>query len=485
MKLIPALKLLKHKRTKIIATVGPASSDETILHQLISKGVNVFRLNMSHGEHSGHKENYDRIRRVAADCGQHIAILADLCGPKIRTGKFKNGAMTLVQGSEVVVTMRDVLGEQGTICSQYKSLAQDVSEGNRIFLADGVMELKVLRVEGTEVYCQVVQGGVLGDHKGINLPDASVSAPSMTEKDFRDAEFAIGLGVDFLALSFVRHAEDVTSLRSWLTDKGSNIAIISKIERPEALEDACEIIQASDAIMVARGDLGVELPPEQVPVAQQMLIDEARKQNKPVIVATQILESMIENARPTRAEATDIFHSVSSSADAVMLSGETAVGAHPVAAVEIMSRVIRNAEAYLWQNNAFATASLAQENIQDVLMFGDAVARSTALLSRDLMVRGIVVISSSGTTSATVSSARPEAPVLAVAMDAAICRKMNLDWGVIPVLVTEDEMSDLIALSKDVVKRFDLASEGDSVLLVQGFNHDESLSHPSITALKV
>ncbi|MDX8387778.1 MAG: pyruvate kinase [Ghiorsea sp.] len=485
MKLIPALKLLKHKRTKIIATIGPASSDESIMRQLIEKGVNVFRLNMSHGEHHGHKENYERIRKVAQSCGKHIAILADLCGPKIRTGVFKNGSITLEQGHEVVVTMRDVVGEQGIICSQYKSLAQDVKVGNRIFLADGVMELEILRVEGTEVYCLVKEGGVLGDHKGINLPDASVSAPSMTEKDFKDAEFAVGLGVDFLALSFVRHADDVKSLRQWLEARGKNTSIISKIERPEALDDACDIIAASDAIMVARGDLGVELPPEQVPVAQQMLIDEARRQNRPVIVATQILESMIENARPTRAETTDIFHSVSSSTDAVMLSGETAVGAHPVAAVEIMSKVIYNAEAYLWKNSAFASSALAQDNQQDVFMFGDAVARSTALLSRDLMVRGIIVISSSGATSATVSSARPEAPVLGVATQAATCRKMNLFWGVIPVLVEAEAMEDNIKLSKDVVAKHNLASKGDSILLVQGFNHNEELSHPSITVLKV
>jgi len=485
MKVVPALTLLKHKRTKIIATIGPASSSEAVIQDLIHQGVDVFRLNMSHGTHQEHKTHYQRIRKLAAACDKHIAILADLCGPKIRTGTFKGGSITLEKGATVTVTMRDVQGEHGLICSQYKKLAQDVQPEQRIFLADGVMELKVLSIDGTDVLCEVVQGGKLGNHKGINLPDATVSAPSMTDKDYQDAEFATDLGVDFLALSFVRYATDVHELRAWLDKKGVHTSIISKIERPEALEDAEAIIQASDVIMVARGDLGVELPPEQVPVAQKMLIDEARKQHKPVIVATQILESMIENARPTRAEVTDIFHAVTSSADAVMLSGETAVGAFPVETVAMMVRVIHNAEAYLWKNGAFSLSTHAQETQDNILSFGDAIARSTALLSRDLMVRGVVVLSKSGITAATVSSARPEAPILGVSITASACRKMNILWGVIPVLTNENEIQNHIKLAKDTAKRYKLATTGDSILLVQGFHYKTSLNHPSVMALEV
>jgi len=485
-------KLLKNKRTKVLATIGPASSSEKIIKRLVDAGANVFRLNMSHGEHHTHKKSYEFIRKAAAECGMHIAILADLCGPKIRTGAFEGGSITLEQGENVVVTMRNVVGKAGVIPSQYSALAEDVDVGQRIFLADGVMELVVEHIEGSDVQCRVVQGGILGDHKGINLPDASVSAPSMTAKDYKDAAFAVDLGVDYLALSFVRHADDVINLRSWLEKQGASTSIIAKIERPEALENATAIIAASDAVMVARGDLGVELPPEQVPIAQHMLIEESRKLNKPVIVATQVLESMIEHARPTRAETTDIFHSVSSGADAVMLSGETAVGSYPVEAVEMMVRVILNTESYLWNHGAFASSANLQNDggVQvsssgEILRFGNAVARSTALLSRDLMVRGIVVCSESGWTTLTVSAERPEAPVLAVSSHAEVCRKMSLVWGVIPVLIECEPMENRAFLAKDLVERFRLASSGHSILLVKGFHRDENFNHPSITVLKV
>ncbi|MDQ7059515.1 MAG: pyruvate kinase [Ghiorsea sp.] len=485
MKFESKMKLLKHKRTKIIATIGPACADEDSIRQMIQKGVNVFRLNMSHGKHAEHYASCQMIRNIAVECKKHIAVLVDLCGPKIRTGTFKNNQILLVKGDGVTITMRDVEGEPSLIPSQYKGLAHDVALGQRIFLADGVMELVVEKVEGTEVYCRVLQGGMLGNHKGINLPDSVVSAPSMTEKDYDDAMFAVGLGVDFLALSFVRHVDDIHLLRAWLEQQGSDIRIIAKIERPEALEDACAVIEAADAIMVARGDLGVELPPEQVPISQDMLIKEAKKQCKPVIVATQVLESMIEHARPTRAEATDIFHSVSSSADAIMLSGETAVGKYPVESVAMMARVIINAEAYLWHQGAFCSGTGKTKSHQAALPFGSAVARSTSLLSRDLMVHGIVVLSESGWTTVTVSSERPESPILAVTSSEETCRRMNLIWGVIPVLVGVEDMGNHVALAKRLVQTYNLAKVGDPILLVQGFHRDEASNCPSIMVLKV
>ncbi len=483
MNLASSFTLLKHKRTKIIATIGPASAHPMMIAKLIDQGADVFRLNMSHGEHETHRQSYQMIRKVAQEKGKHIAVLADLCGPKIRTGTFKEGSIVLSQGEEVVMTVRDVVGEPGLIPSQYKNLTHDVGVGHRIFLADGEMELKVLSIENTDVRCLVVHGGELGEHKGINLPDSDVSAPAMTEKDVKDAAFAVDLGVDFIALSFVRSADDILQLRAHLDERGAKCGIVAKIERPEALEDADAIVQAADVVMVARGDLGVELPPEQVPIAQQMLIDVARLYHKPVIVATQVLESMIEHSRPTRAEATDIFHSVSSGACGIMLSGETAVGVYPVAAVEMMSRVILHAEAFLWKKNAFASSEVVKEHM--VLPFGSAVARSTAQLSRDLMVRGIVVLSCSGETAATISSARPEAPILGISPHAEACRKMNMLWGVIPVLVESCLPENQVDIVKTLVKHYDLATDGDSVLLVQGFHQDEELNHPSVMALKV
>ncbi|MDX8392596.1 MAG: pyruvate kinase [Mariprofundaceae bacterium] len=485
------LKLLKNKRTKIIATLGPACADEHDLRKLIASGVNIFRLNMSHGEHATHRENHTRIRTLAAEVNAPIAVLADLGGPKIRTGSFKDGGIELKRGETITLTMRDTLGEAGLIPSQYANLAADVAPDQRIFLADGLMELRVERIADGDVICRVEQGGMLGDHKGINLPDACVSAPSMTEKDFRDAEFAVQLGVDFLALSFVRRVEDIRDLRHWLQQQALQPCIIAKIERPEALRDAEAIIAAADGIMVARGDLGVELPPEEVPIAQKMLIDAARAQHKPVIVATQILESMIEHARPTRAETTDIFHSVSSGADALMLSGETAIGAHPRLAVETMNRTIRHAETYLWQTNAFgappstnAVSGKPPETPHGTMMpFGDAVAGATAKLSRDLMVRAIIVLSCSGATAAMVSAARPESPVIAVATDVRTVRCMNLLWGVIPVLAEADDIQDMAGLARRLAREHNLATHGDSILLVQGFHTDPQKNHPSITIL--
>ena len=302
MTIVTRFDLLKHRRTKIVATVGPSSRSPVQVRGLIQAGVDVFRVNMSHGKHSEHAAAIAVIREQAAALGTHTAILADLCGPKIRTGKFPDGPVTLVRDAEVTVTVRDVPGSASLIPSQYVGLAEDVRTGDRILLNDGAAELTVLTVAGTEVHCRVVQGGPIGDHKGINLPGVAVSAPSLTAKDIEDAHFALAQQVDFIALSFVRTAADVESLRAVIDASDARPWIIAKIEKPEALENSVEILQVADGIMVARGDLGVELPPEQVPLAQAQLVNTARIYDKPVIVATQMLESMISAARPTRAE---------------------------------------------------------------------------------------------------------------------------------------------------------------------------------------
>jgi pyruvate kinase len=478
------VKLLALRRTKIVATLGPASDNADTISRLMRAGVNVFRLNMSHGDHDAHRRTFQCVRRLAEEADRYIAILADLAGPKIRVGKFAGGAIVLELGDKVTVTTRDVLGEAGLIPSQYDGLADDLSPGDRVLLADGVMELEVEAIEGTEVRCVVSQGGVLEDRKGINLPRVEVSAPCLTDKDKSDARFLLELGVDYLGLSFVRRASDVLELKSLIDDSGAKAGVIAKIERPEALEDADAIVDNSDAIMVARGDLGVELPPEQVPIAQRKLVDVARARNKPVIVATQMLESMIEHSRPTRAEVSDVSHTVLSGADAIMLSGETAAGKHPVLAVEMMNRIARQSEAYLWEQEAFGGFDL-QDHGEPPIPFGDAVARSSAQLSRDLRVKGILVISHSGMSAATMSSARPAAPVVSISSSAASCRKMSLMWGVVPHLVEDEGLSDPIAMARERAQLLGLAGSGEFVLLVRGFHADPEKNTPSITLLRV
>ena len=427
---------------------------------------------------------YEKIRRAADEAGRSIAILADLAGPKIRVGEFRNGQIDLTTDQRVIVTTRNCLGEPGLIPSQYGALGDDVGPGARILLADGVMELRVERVADTEIHCTVIQGGVLENRKGINLPDVNASAPCLTDKDKKDAKFMLDLGVDFLGLSFVRRATDIEELRALITGLGKQAAIVAKIERPEALVDSTAIIAASDAIMVARGDLGVELPPEQVPIAQRQLVDDARRCNTPVIVATQMLESMVEVSRPTRAEVSDVAHTVLSGADAIMLSAETASGAHPILAVEMMNRIARHSEAYLWEQEAFGSFGLP-EGVEPPIPFGDAVARAMAQLSRDLRVRAIISISQSGMSAATMSSARPAAPVVSISSSSRTCRLLSMMWGIIPYLARDDELHDGVELARRLAVELKLAKTGDFVLLVRGFHADHLKNTPSITLVGV
>jgi pyruvate kinase len=476
--------LLKRRRTKIVATVGPASSSPEVLGELIDAGVNVFRLNMSHGTHDLHRAAYEAIRAVAARRGKPIAVLADLCGPKIRCGQFEGGSIELHRDQAVTVTTRDVIGGPGLIPSQYDALASDVASGDRILLDDGILELRVNRVDGTEIECTVIEGGILKDRKGINLPGVKVSAPSLTEKDRDDAVFAIGLGVDYMALSFVRKADDVLQLRALLVANGADVSIIAKIEKPEALENIDAILEAADGLMVARGDLGVELPAESVPITQTQLIDLGRAKGKPVIVATQMLESMITNARPTRAEVSDVANAVMQGTDAVMLSAETASGAHPVKAVETMARVASRAESYLWSQGAFSTIS-DHDLATPPIALPDAVARATAQLSRDLMVRAIFVISQTGTTARVVASARPAAPLVGMSESVRATRRMNLYWGVEPLLIEAKNLDAANALARKLAVELDLAQEGDFLLRVSGFSADKEKNVPRISVLTV
>jgi pyruvate kinase len=481
MSIVTQISLLKNRRTKIVATIGPASNSPECIKSLIINGVNIFRLNMSHGDHEFHTTAFHNIRKISTELGLPIAILADLCGPKIRTGKFKDNQVLLETGTEITVTTRDVEGTSTLIPSLYSTLAADVNPGNRILLNDGLLELKVKSIKDSEILCEVIHGGILKNNKGINLPGVNVSAPSLTEKDKVDAQFALGLGVDFLALSFVRCAADIIDLRNIINDSGNHVSIIAKIEKPETLEDIDNIVAATDAIMVARGDLGVELNPEEVPIAQSQLIEKARENFKPVIVATQMLESMIESARPTRAEVTDIAYAVTLGADAVMLSAETASGNFPIEAVKMMDRIARQTESHLWQNGKYETA-LSSHSTSPFSIW-DVIANATAQMSREILAKAVVVISNSGMSAMTMSSARPAAPVVAITNKEYVYRKMALLWGVIPVFSEDAGKINPNEIARKIAQKLDMVSPGEYILLVRGFHATPELNTPSITCM--
>ncbi len=478
------VKLLIYRRTKIVATLGPSSNDTGSIESLIAAGVDVFRLNMSHGTHDDHGDTYQRIRKASGKLERPIAVLADLCGPKIRVGAFQGGRIELKVGDSVTVTTRDVDGGPGLIPSQYRVLADDVEEGNRILLDDGNIELLVKSVDETEITCEVVGGGVLSDHKGMNLPGVNISSPSLTENDHVDAHFALKLGVDFLALSFVRRGSDVDDLRALISETNAHAAIIAKIEKPEALDNIDEILDAADAIMVARGDLGVELPPQTVPNAQDQLIDLARVYRKPVIVATQMLESMIDHPRPTRAEVTDVANAVRYGADAVMLSAETASGKHPVEAVKMMDVIARQTEGYLWRQGAFRSLTRHGETKRP-FSIENALSESMAQLSRDLLVRTIVTISMKDRSLAVMSSSRPAAPIIGICTDHRSSCLASLLWGVVPVTVGPAEVDNYHSLSRRVVLEHGLAVEGQNILVVRGFSDDPKQNTPSLTVVTI
>lgn len=474
--------LLKNRRTKIIATLGPVSNNADTIKQLIASGTNVFRLNMSHGTHAEHENSYRLIREIAVELKKPIAILADLCGPKIRTGRFKDQQITLINHTNVILTTRNVLGDSRLIPTKYQGLCDDIKPGDHILLDDGNLELLVKTIDGTEIDCLVIHGGVLADNKGISLPGGNISLPSLTEKDHKDAKFVFNLGVDFLALSFVRCADDIKSLRALIDEAGSNAHIIAKIESAEGLKQAAAIIDAADGMMIARGDLGIDLKPEKIPVAQSQLITLARKKFKPVIVATQMLESMIHNNRPTRAEVTDISYAVTLGADAVMLSAESATGDFPVASVSMMDRILRQTEAHLWESGAYDTGLSTGD--KHPLSIPESMANATNNLVRDLMAHAIIIISKGGTSAANMIAARPASPVIAISNHADIYRKMSLMWGVIPILV-EGKTEQYRELASMASKELQLAKLGDIVLLVKDFDQDPSLNYPSITIVTV
>ncbi|MDE3201104.1 MAG: pyruvate kinase [Acidobacteriota bacterium] len=417
------------RRAKIVATLGPASNTEPAFRKLVRAGVDVVRLNFSHGTHEEKLELIKMIRKVSREEHKPLCILADLQGPKIRTSKLKDHQPVLLKaGQKLTITPREVLGTASLVGTTFKTLADNVEQGSRILLSDGLIELRVHEIRDKDVVCEVINGGMLGENKGINLPGIPVRVPSLTEKDAEDLEFALKNGVDAIAVSFVRTAEDIRIVRNRVVALGCETWIIAKLEKPQAIEHLDEILQVADGIMVARGDLGVEVPPEKVPAFQKLIIRRAAEYFKPVITATQMLESMIENPRPTRAEVSDVANAIYDGSDAVMLSGESAVGKYPVEAVTMMARIISESERQL-KDQYLA----APRKRQSHLSIAETICEATAHAADDLDLRGIALFTETGTTARLLSKYHPGAPIFALSPVEVTVNRLNLLWGTMPM----------------------------------------------------
>ncbi len=473
------------RRTKIVATLGPATSSADTIDEMIRAGVNVFRINMSHSNEAQAKQLVARVRKAASKRKKIIAILVDLCGPKIRAGTFEGGKIELKKGEIVTITTRKITGRPGLIPCQYNRLHRDVAIDDRIFIDDGNLELKVLGVDKTNIECRVIYGGTLKDKKGINLPDTKVSAPSLTNKDKADVLVAIDLEADFLALSFVRTGKDVQKLDRYLSKRESTIPIISKIEKPEALENIEDILQHSYGIMVARGDLGIEVDAEKVPLIQDELIKLARSQSKPVIVATQMMESMIQNPRPTRAEVVDVFNAARSSTDAVMLSGETSVGIYPVRTIREMDKILRQIEAYRIAHGQFYSPATTDCGEHSDIPIREAMSNAALSMTRDLGLQAIVVPTRSGITTRVIASRRPLATIIGVCSSEKMARRLALQWGIAPDYANRDLMGNWRNLLMSLSKAHGLKVRGAPVLMIAGFNEDPRLNEPSMKILNI
>lgn len=458
-----------NKKTKIVATVGPASESSEMLYALAQAGVNVFRLNFSHGSHPDHLERIKRIRENNAKHGISIGILQDLQGPKIRIGNVEHkDGVKIVAGQELVFTNDDIVGTSERVSTPYKGMYQDVKLGERILMDDGKLEVKVIRIEGTDVVTEVVYDGVLKSKKGVNLPNTKVSMPSVTEKDYEDLEFGLANDVDWIALSFVRYASDIQEVKDYIKSKGKSTRVVAKIEKPEAIENIDSIIEVTDAIMVARGDLGVELPAEEVPMIQKMLVEKCNLACKPVIVATQMLESMIDAPRPTRAEINDIANSVLDGADAVMLSAETASGKYPIESVRSMAQTIKQVEQTEAAKDAKETklyfkyhAAVNERGSQSIL--NDNVVMSACRLARDTQAKAIIGVTRSGYTAFRLSHHRPEADLYVFTPNRQLMCILSLYWGVKTVYYDREDLStdDLIEDIKQVLIQKGALETGD------------------------
>jgi pyruvate kinase len=451
------------RKTKIVATLGPASRSESQLEALITAGANIMRLNFSHSTHEEHAETFERVRRVAQRMGEPIGILQDLQGPKIRTGWLVGHQPLELQDHErLTITTREVAGEGDTVSTTYQNLLKDVKAGDSILIDDGNIELRVVEVRDDCVVTDVVHGGELGEHKGINLPGVNVSIPALSPKDREDLAFGLSLGVDYVAISFVRRAEDVIEANNLIQQlHGSHVPLIAKLEKPQALDNLRDILEVADGVMVARGDLGVELSPQEVPIAQKTIISAANERGRLVITATQMLESMITHTRPTRAEASDVANAIFDGTDAVMLSAETSTGANPVLAVRTMATIAAEAEKHLsqwglWRDKRVVTNDDSR-----------AIASAAVEVAYEREVKAILASTRSGRSARLLSKERPTAPIYAFSPDAAVTRQMALMWGVYPYLSPYVQSTEaLMSATESVALAKNLVSTGDLVVFV-------------------
>ncbi len=454
---------ISHKRTKIVATLGPASSQKEMLLSLIRAGVNVCRLNFSHGKQEDHQIAIDNIREINEQYKLNVGILADLQGPKIRIGLVKEGGVQLINGTTINITTNECIGDEKQIYITYDSFPKDVVAGEIILLDDGKLQMRVKETNNKDtVVCEVVHGGILTSRKGVNLPNTKVSIPSLTEEDLFNLEFALKNDVEWIGLSFVRTEVDIVDLKRIISRSGKSARVIAKIEKPEAIEHIDAIIEATDGVMVARGDLGVEMPMEQVPLLQKMIARKCRAASKPVIVATQMLESMITTPRPTRAEVNDVANSVLDGADAVMLSGETSVGEFPVIVIETMQKIIRNVE-----ENGYNFNTPKPVNEKSSTVLSDAICNAAVILSEQTDAAGIVSMTSTGYTAFEISSHRPKANTFIFARNRHLLRTLSLLWGVrgfyydkFDTTSTDNSIQEI----NDILKSQNLVEDGDVVI---------------------
>ncbi|OIV37219.1 pyruvate kinase [Mangrovactinospora gilvigrisea] len=450
------------RRAKIVCTLGPATESLEQLRTLVDAGMNVARMNMSHGTHEEHELRWKRVRQVSEESGKAVGILADLQGPKIRLGRFADGPQELKRGDEFTITTEDVPGDAKVAGTTYKGLPGDVSKGDRILINDGAITLEATGVEGPRVHTVVIEGGTVSDHKGINLPGAAVSVPALTEKDVEDLRWALRMGADWIALSFVRSAADVSRVHAIMDEENVHCPVLAKVEKPQAVDNLMEIVDAFDGVMVARGDMGVEMPLEDVPFVQKKAVQLCRAYAKPVIVATQMLESMISASRPTRAEASDVANAILDGADAVMLSAESSVGKYPIETVRTMSRIVEKAEQEMLAND------LAPQ-LPDPRTQPGAVARAAVELASNLEAKAITAFTNSGDTARRVVRYRPAQPVLAFTTDEKTRGQLALSWGV------ETFVVDKVASTDEMVSQLDSAvtglsryQHGDTLVMTAG-----------------
>jgi pyruvate kinase len=448
--------------TKIVATIGPSSSSKEVLKQMIQQGLDVARLNFSHGAYEDHKSVIDIVREINKELGTNTSLLADLQGPKLRVGEMQNGSVDLVTGNKITISTTKQIGTDKIIYTNYKEFARDVKAGETVLLDDGKLLLKILSTNSTDtVECEVVQGGPLSSKKGLNLPNTKVSLPSLSEKDLQDLDFALEQNVDWIGLSFVRNATDVEALKAIIASKNSHAKVVAKIEKPEAVEQIDDIIHVTDAVMVARGDLGVEIPLQSVPLIQKMIVKKCVSAARPVIVATQMMESMVTNVTPTRAEVTDVANAVLDGADAVMLSGESSVGKYPVESIRIMSSIILEAEKYggLYYHEELPT------EVDEQRFMTDSVCYSACRLAARVKAKALVTMSFSGYTGYRISSWRPNSLILVFTSNKKILTQMNLVWGVRAFYYDKMVSTDqTIADIRFFLKKNGYTKEGDFII---------------------